>query len=109
MLVRGRIPGGLSGDSLIQSVESGNRFWAQSSTEVDLPDQPDSEEPYDARFVKWMIKNKGLAAIPVSAFYSAPEKKNFSHLVRFCFAKEDATLKAAADILQKWRQPKTTP
>lgn len=26
--------------------------------EAEVPDLPDSEEPYDSRFVKWMIKNK---------------------------------------------------
>nr|XP_028571936.1 kynurenine--oxoglutarate transaminase 1 isoform X3 [Podarcis muralis] len=68
----------------------------------ELPDEPDSEEPYDYRFTKWMIKNKGLTAIPVSAFFSPPQKKNFDHLIRFCFAKEDSTLEAADSILQQW-------
>ncbi|KAM6431422.1 kynurenine--oxoglutarate transaminase 1 isoform 7-T7 [Liasis olivaceus] len=67
-------------------------------------DLPPSEEPYDFRFAKWMIKNKRLAAIPVSAFYSLPQKKQFDHFLRFCFAKEDATLKAAGDILKEWSQ-----
>nr|XP_020650605.1 kynurenine--oxoglutarate transaminase 1 isoform X1 [Pogona vitticeps]XP_020650606.1 kynurenine--oxoglutarate transaminase 1 isoform X1 [Pogona vitticeps]XP_020650607.1 kynurenine--oxoglutarate transaminase 1 isoform X1 [Pogona vitticeps] len=81
-----------------------------SAFKADLPDPPpDSDEPYDSRFVKWMIQNKGLAAIPVSAFYSSPQKKNFSHLIRFCFAKEEATLEAAGDILQQWSQPKPSP
>ncbi|XP_044309046.1 kynurenine--oxoglutarate transaminase 1 isoform X2 [Varanus komodoensis] len=75
-----------------------------SSFKADLPDLPDSEEPFDSRFAKWMVKNKGLAAIPVSAFYSSPQKKNFDHFIRFCFAKEDSTLKAASDILQQWSQ-----
>ncbi|KAL8174775.1 UNVERIFIED_CONTAM: Kynurenine--oxoglutarate transaminase 1, mitochondrial [Gekko kuhli] len=71
-----------------------------------VPVLQDSEEPYDFRFVKWMIKNKGLAAIPVSAFYSAPQKKKFDHFIRFCFAKENGTLDAAAAILQEWSQMK---
>ncbi|KAH0615420.1 hypothetical protein JD844_004627, partial [Phrynosoma platyrhinos] len=58
-----------------------------SPFKVELPDQANSEEPYDSRFVEWMIKNKGLAAIPVSAFYSSQQKKNFDHFIRFCFAK----------------------
>ncbi|XP_062815997.1 kynurenine--oxoglutarate transaminase 1 isoform X2 [Anolis carolinensis] len=77
-----------------------------SGFKIDLPEQGDAEEPYDSRFVEWMIKNKGLAAIPVSAFYSAEQKKNFDHFIRFCFAKEDSTLKAASAILQEWSQQK---
>ncbi|XP_010141919.1 PREDICTED: LOW QUALITY PROTEIN: kynurenine--oxoglutarate transaminase 1 [Buceros rhinoceros silvestris] len=75
----------------------------------DVPDVPDSDEPYDSRFAKWMVKNKGLAAIPLSAFYCGAHKNNYNHFIRFCFAKEEATLKAANDILQKWKQEKTSP
>ncbi|KAM3660255.1 kynurenine--oxoglutarate transaminase 3-like [Ammospiza maritima maritima] len=74
----------------------------------DVPDVPNSDEPYDSRFAKWMVKNKGLAAIPLSAFYSEAHKNNYSNFIRFCFAKEEATLKAASDILQKWKQEKTS-
>ncbi|KFO82449.1 Kynurenine--oxoglutarate transaminase 1 [Cuculus canorus] len=80
-----------------------------SKFKSDVPDVPDSDEPYDSRFAKWMVKNKGLAAIPLSAFYSEAHKNNYNHFIRFCFAKEEATLKAANDILQKWKQEKTSP
>jgi methionine aminotransferase len=43
-----------------------------------------------------MVREGGVAAIPVSAFYeTAPDAK----LVRFCFAKSDETLQAAAERL----------
>ncbi|MGH0167942.1 UNVERIFIED_CONTAM: hypothetical protein FKN15_053787 [Acipenser sinensis] len=59
-----------------------------STLKADLQDSSDAnQEPYDYRFVKWMIKNKGLATIPVSAFYSAEHKKDFENYVRFCFVK----------------------
>ncbi|XP_014375778.1 kynurenine--oxoglutarate transaminase 1 isoform X1 [Alligator sinensis] len=80
-----------------------------SDFKAEVPNLPDCEEPYDSRFIKWMIKNKGLAAIPVSAFYSTAQKRNFDHLIRFCFVKEEATLKAAEDILQQWKLKKTGP
>ncbi|XP_065710274.1 kynurenine--oxoglutarate transaminase 1 isoform X1 [Patagioenas fasciata] len=80
-----------------------------SQFKSDVPDVPDSDEPYDSRFVKWMVKNKGLATIPLSSFYCRAHKNNYNHFIRFCFAKEDATLKAANDILQKWKQEKTSP
>lgn len=52
----------------------------------------------DLNFCEWMVREAGVAAIPVSAFYdTAPDAR----LVRFCFAKSDATLQAAAERLCK--------
>ncbi|XP_012495326.1 PREDICTED: kynurenine--oxoglutarate transaminase 1 isoform X1 [Propithecus coquereli] len=69
-----------------------------------MPDLPGTEdEPYDSRFVKWMIKNKGLVAIPVSIFYSEPLRKRFDHYIRFCFVKDESTLRAMDEKLQKWK------
>uniref|UniRef100_A0A3Q3WAZ6 Aminotransferase class I/classII large domain-containing protein n=1 Tax=Mola mola TaxID=94237 RepID=A0A3Q3WAZ6_MOLML len=75
-----------------------------SSLKVDYKDQSSSDEPNDFRFVKWLIKTKGLATIPVSAFYSPEHSKDFEKYIRFCFVKEDSTLDAAADILRKWSE-----
>ncbi|XP_053329301.1 uncharacterized protein LOC128503280 [Spea bombifrons] len=69
-----------------------------------VPPPADPNVPYDHHFVKWMMKNKKLAAIPMSAFFSVPQKKNFENFIRFCFVKEDATLDAAEKILQKWSE-----
>ncbi|XP_012577039.1 PREDICTED: kynurenine--oxoglutarate transaminase 1 isoform X3 [Condylura cristata] len=70
-----------------------------------MPNLPGAgDEPYDRCFVKWMIKNKGLAAIPVSVFFSAPQQKNFDHYIRFCFVKDEATLQAMDRRLQKWKE-----
>ncbi|WAC25107.1 aminotransferase [Blastomonas sp. SL216] len=50
----------------------------------------------DMAFCHAMIDQAGIAAIPISAFYSdAPP----THLVRFCFAKERATLERALERL----------
>uniref|UniRef100_A0A8C5F386 Kynurenine--oxoglutarate transaminase 1 n=4 Tax=Gopherus evgoodei TaxID=1825980 RepID=A0A8C5F386_9SAUR len=103
-LVRSLVAGGMK-----PIVPEGTYFLMADFSEFksEVPDVPDSDEPYDSRFIKWMIINKGLVAIPVSAFYSTPHKRNFDHLIRFCFAKEEATLKAAEDILQQWSLEKT--
>ncbi|XP_060056347.1 kynurenine--oxoglutarate transaminase 1 isoform X2 [Erinaceus europaeus] len=70
-----------------------------------MPDLPGAaNEPYDRRFVKWMIKNKGLAAIPVSIFFSLSHQKDFDHYIRFCFVKDESTLKAMDEKLQKWKE-----
>jgi methionine aminotransferase len=50
----------------------------------------------DLNFSEWLIREAGVAAIPVSAFYETPPN---SRLVRFCFAKSDDTLAAAAERL----------
>ncbi|XP_075416787.1 kynurenine--oxoglutarate transaminase 1 isoform X2 [Tenrec ecaudatus] len=69
-----------------------------------MPNLPGAtNEAYDSRFVKWMCRNKGLAAIPVSIFYSGPHQKLFDHYVRFCFIKDEATLQAMDEKLQKWK------
>lgn len=52
----------------------------------------------DMEFAQYLIKEKGVASIPVSAFYS---DKQDNHLLRFCFAKGEETLQKAADILCK--------
>ncbi|KFO28020.1 Kynurenine--oxoglutarate transaminase 3, partial [Fukomys damarensis] len=57
-----------------------------SSLDVDLSDMK-KNEPYDYKFVKWMIKNKKLSAIPVSAFCNSETKSQFEKFVRFCFIK----------------------
>uniref|UniRef100_A0A4W5LGZ1 Kynurenine aminotransferase 1 n=1 Tax=Hucho hucho TaxID=62062 RepID=A0A4W5LGZ1_9TELE len=77
-----------------------------SSLNVDLNDPSTQDEPHDYRFVKWLIKEKGLATIPVSAFYSPEHRKDFENYIRFCFVKEDSTLNAAEDILRKWSDGK---
>lgn len=52
----------------------------------------------DMDFAQYLIKEKGVASIPVSAFYG---DKQDHHLLRFCFAKGEETLQKAADILCK--------
>lgn len=50
----------------------------------------------DRAFAEWMTTEKGVAAIPVSVFYHSGEDNK---VLRFCFAKENATLEKAAEIL----------
>lgn len=46
----------------------------------------------DVAFCETLVSEYGVAAIPVSAFY---QRGDMRHLVRFCFAKSDATIDAA--------------
>jgi methionine transaminase len=47
----------------------------------------------DLEFCNWLTREHGVAAIPVSAFYANPPAQK---LIRFCFAKQEKTLDAAA-------------
>jgi methionine aminotransferase len=52
----------------------------------------------EADFCQWLVREIGVAAIPLSAFYGDGFDQR---VVRFCFAKEDATLHAALARLRK--------
>jgi len=52
----------------------------------------------DVEFVRRMTKDMGVAAIPVSVFY---RHQIDNGVIRFCFAKEEETLKTAADLINK--------
>ncbi len=52
----------------------------------------------DETFCRNLVTKFGVAAIPVSAFYTVDSVKS---VVRFCFAKYDATLDAALQRLEK--------
>jgi methionine aminotransferase len=51
----------------------------------------------DVEFARWLTIEHGVATIPISVFYRNPPD---TRLVRFCFAKENATLDAAAERLR---------
>jgi aspartate/methionine/tyrosine aminotransferase len=55
----------------------------------------------DVAFCRHLTTEVGVAAIPPSAFYADPRKA--PPLARFCFAKSDATISAAAERLQALR------
>ena len=55
-----------------------------------------SDEP-DVAFCERLVRQHGVAAIPLSPFCDEAPR---TRLIRFCFAKEDATLERAAGILR---------
>ena len=52
----------------------------------------------ETEFARWLTTEFKVAAIPVSPFYSQPKE---SGIVRFCFAKQDETLRIALARLAK--------
>ncbi len=61
-------------------------------------------ESDDVAFCRKLVMENGVAAIPVSAFYDQAAVKT---VVRFCFAKRDATLDAALERLADLRRAGT--
>lgn len=57
-------------------------------------------ETDDAEFCQRLVREQGVAAIPVSAFYAGEPVR---HIVRLCFAKKRETLDAALERLAKLR------
>ena len=62
---------------------------------ADISDVTDLNE---SDFCQWLVKEIGVAAIPLSAFYGDGFDQK---VVRFCFAKKDETLQAAMERLRK--------
>jgi len=63
-----------------------------------LADYSEISKQPDVEFARWLTIEHGVATIPVSVFYETPPNVR---LVRFCFAKENATLDAAAERLRR--------
>jgi methionine transaminase len=53
-----------------------------------------------AEFAQWLVREIGVATIPLSAFY---QDGTDHRVIRFCFAKRDETLQAAAERLRRLR------
>lgn len=67
-----------------------------------LADYREITDMPEAEFSQWLTVEHGVGVIPMSAFYRDPSSTNANHgLVRFCFAKKEATLDAAIDRLKQ--------
>jgi methionine aminotransferase len=68
-------------------------------TYFQLADYSAISDANDVEFARWLTSEHGVAPIPISVFYreARPEQR----IVRFCFAKENATLEAAAQRLMR--------
>lgn len=82
------------------SAIKGSRFDLLSSagTYFQLASYKRISDQNDIEFTKWLTREKGVAAIPVSVFYN---HQTDDKIIRFCFAKENETLKKAAECLNK--------
>jgi methionine aminotransferase len=69
-----------------------------SGTYFQLMSYKNITQEHDADFAIRLTKEKGLATVPLSAFYS---DKTDPGILRFCFAKKEETIEKAAEIICK--------
>ena len=82
----------LADTPLIPKVAKGTYFQAYSYEAV--------SDMADLEFAKYLTSEIGVAAIPMSPFYTTPPGDK---VIRLCFAKEEKTIEAAAERLMKLR------
>jgi methionine aminotransferase len=82
------------------ALTAGSRFvpLACEGTYFQLMDYSAISKDGDRAMAEWLLRTHGVAAIPVSAFLY---KDTGGPVLRFCFAKKDTTLAAAAERLKK--------
>jgi methionine aminotransferase len=85
---------GLAGTALRPLACEGTYFQCVDYSALPAPLRDLSE----ADFCLWLTREVGVAAIPLSAFYSDGRNQQ---VVRLCFAKRDDTLRAALERLQR--------
>jgi aminotransferase len=85
---------------LLQHLEqAGFRCFRPSGAYYIMADISDLGFADDLSFVRHMIENIGVAAVPGSSFFS--DSYAGRALIRFCFCKKYETLKKAGDRLRK--------
>lgn len=83
-------------------IPEGGYFMLADVTPLNVDLSQMEDEAYDYKFVKWMMKEKKLGTIPVTAFVGEASKKDFEKYIRFCFIKQDSTIDAAEVILKNF-------
>jgi methionine aminotransferase len=73
-------------------------FTPSAGTYFQLVDYSAISTEHDVDFARSLTREVGVAAIPVSVFYASPPAQ---HWLRFCFAKDESTLRTAAERLCK--------
>jgi methionine transaminase len=83
-------------------LEGSGLHWTPSQgTYFQLMDFSALSEEDDMSFADTLLRQAGVATIPLAPFYEHPPKLT---VVRFCFAKRDETLRQGAERLRRWCQ-----
>ena len=72
------------------------RLLPAGGTFFQLADYSAISDVPDREFAAWLTQEHGVAVMPISVFYEQPPDQR---IIRFCFAKTDATLHEAAERL----------
>jgi N-succinyldiaminopimelate aminotransferase len=89
-------------DLMMQGLSgAGLKAFAPEGTYFVMADFSDVFDGDDLEFVKYLITEIGVAAIPPTFFYSEPHKHLVRNQVRFAFCKSDETLWAAGERMAK--------
>ncbi len=84
-------------DRFLNALSGSGFTWTPAAgTYFQLLDYSQISKQTDVDFADRLLREAGVASIPVSPFYAAPQQLP---ILRFCFAKSDATLDAAAERL----------
>lgn len=82
--------------------QAGFQFYKPEGAYYVMTDITPLGRDNDVEFVKWMVKEIGVAAVPGSSFYAPPELGRTK--VRFMFAKKVETLNEAGERLLKLKE-----
>jgi methionine aminotransferase len=84
-------------DRFLEALRNSRFSWTPAAgTYFQLLDFSGIADVSDVEFAERLLTEVGVASIPVSPFYATPPRLS---VVRFCFAKQDATLDEAAERL----------
>jgi methionine aminotransferase len=80
--------------------DTGFHWTPAEGTYFQLLDYSALSDADDFTFADTLIREAGVAAIPLAPFYQRPPRLR---VLRFCFAKRDETLELGAERLRNWR------
>lgn len=81
-------------------IPEGGYFMLADISKIAKDFKTDETDYKDAKFVKWLIKEKQLATIPTTCFYGSEHKPLAENYIRFCFFKDEKTLDGTAHVLK---------
>jgi len=85
---------------LTPTAPDGSYFIVSDTSQLSVPVSAQTDPRRDYNVCRWLTKEVGVTAIPVSAFYSPANAHLAGNLARFCFCKTDYLLDEAAKRLR---------
>ncbi|XP_067929408.1 kynurenine--oxoglutarate transaminase 3-like [Watersipora subatra] len=92
---------------MIPTIPDGGYFMLADWSKMGITDEmieDGSNDTRDAKFCKWLIREKKLAGIPPSAFYGPEDEGLAKDLIRFCYFKKEETIDSAGVILKSFQK-----